>query len=355
MSIKSPSSLSYIFIMVSMMCFSQGELHIDSQASLYLTNNSSLTLNNAKLINNGALTDSNGTIFFTGNAATSNATLGGSGTTQINHLTINKSSNDVQLNTNITLAGNLTLSSGGLDLANGNVVLNTTGQVQNESATNYIYGTGGRLIAQKNLNAPTNENPGNLGASISSSENLGLTTITRSHNEETIGSSSSILRNFTISPTNNTNLDATLTFAYLEDELNNNTESDLFIWQSFDSGTTWTSTNGSINTTSNTAVLSAINAFGKYTLFTDETAGVKTPKDVNTFVLFNNNGNITAQSSLKIKGIALYDATGKLILNKAQINATQAEINLQLDIQLLLVTIEFENGQRITKKIIFKP
>ncbi len=96
---------------------------------------------------------------------------------------------------------------------------------------------------------------------------MGSTTITRNHaaaSGNNLGTS--ILRQYIITPTTNTGLNATLEFNYLDNELNDLTEANLQLVKSEDSGTTWTEEGGTISTANNTVTLSGINNFSTWTL-----------------------------------------------------------------------------------------
>ncbi|MBL7977245.1 MAG: hypothetical protein JNN12_02810 [Bacteroidetes Order II. Incertae sedis bacterium] len=91
---------------------------------------------------------------FKGNGTNAQNGINGTGTTAFRNLTIDKTANGVQLSQNISVSGNLTLITGGLDLAAGNVDFGTTGSLQSETETNRISGTGGYLRRVATLNAP---------------------------------------------------------------------------------------------------------------------------------------------------------------------------------------------------------
>jgi Secretion system C-terminal sorting domain len=243
----------------------QTELYINNATHIVLTDGT-LTLNNTKLTNNGTVSATNSTVILSGNG--NNSTIGGSGITSFNNLTIDKTSNNAQLNQTIDVSGNLSLTSGSLELVAGSINFGTTGSLQNETAANRVYGTGGELIANATLNAPNSTNLANLGAEITSTENLGNTIIKRGHTSASGTGGSSLLRYYDITPTNNTALNATLKFSYFDTELNGNTEAGLQFWRSTDAGTTWmpNTTVPISNTLANWTEISGISAFSRWTL-----------------------------------------------------------------------------------------
>ena len=76
--------------------------------------------------------------------------------------------------------GNLIFQQGFFDL--GFYDLYLSGLLVDESENSRITGSlGGELVVEAVLNAPSGQNPGNVGIEISSSADLGLTTIRRGH------------------------------------------------------------------------------------------------------------------------------------------------------------------------------
>ena len=192
----------------------------------------------------------------------------------------------------INVSENLSFQSGLLDLNNNNIDLGTTGAIMGESETARIIGANGGYIQIINtLNAPSSANPGNLGAVFTSTQNLGSTTIRRGHQSQTIAAAggSSILRNYDISPSNNSGLNTTLRFSYFDAELNSLDETNLVFWRSADN-IAWTEQGyTSRNTVTNYVEKTSIDAFSKWTL-----SGVSAPLPVE-FILFNarcDNGNV---------------------------------------------------------------
>ncbi|MCP4125088.1 MAG: T9SS type A sorting domain-containing protein, partial [Bacteroidetes bacterium] len=186
---------------------------------------------------------------------------------------VNKSGNPVQLNTDIQVNNKLYMNGGHLDLNGNDLTLGTAGgYISNEWSFSYIYGSaGGEIIKVVDLNAPSNKNPGNMGAIISSAANLGSTTIARGHVVQTSGSGMSIERYYDITPTINTGLSATLRFNYFDHELNGITESELELWRQ--SGGTWTNEGySSRDATNNYVQLTGIDVFSRWTLTNDANA-----------------------------------------------------------------------------------
>ncbi len=183
-----------------------------------------------------------------------NAQVTGSNFPSVNNLRIDN-------NNNVTLSAASTVN-GTLHLENGNFDLN--GQTL---TFNNITGLNGTITQTADLNAPTNVNVGNLGAIISSTQNLGTTVVKRGFIPQTGGGHSGTKRWYDITPTNNTNLNATLVIQYNEgDELNGIAEANLRMFKSTNQGANWSYIGGTVNTSSNTVTTSGISSFSRWTL-----------------------------------------------------------------------------------------
>ncbi len=278
-----------LFIIASMLTGSAGaQVTITSGAQFYLNGNAQLTLLNTDLVNNGIFNTGNGTVSFTGN---SNSILGGSQPVQFYQLEINKASGySLSLLKSIAVTQQINFTSGFIDLNGNNIDLGTTGMLNGEQETSRIIGAnGGKVLLSAVLNAPSAVNPGNMGAIITSSQNLGNVVIGMGHQSQVNGNGmgNSILRYYDITPTNNSNLDATLRFQYFDNELNGLSESSLVLWSSTDN-TYWTNQGLSTNNTiANYVEKTGIPSFARFTL-----SSVNNALPVR-FILFNAscNGN----------------------------------------------------------------
>lgn len=222
------------FILLTYSLFIQGFSQtnfIITGGNLKVTQNVTIILKDCQLQNDGSFNASNGTVEITGTASNIQSQIGGSGTYTFNNLKINKSANNAQLGNNITVNNELEMVDGNLDLATNNLTLGTNnGFIIGENESNRIMSTAsGQVIKTIDLNAPNAANPGNIGIEITSSANLGTTEIRRGHNHQTIPSGTSIFRHFTIIPTNNSGLAASLTFKYFDTELNGIAENALVL------------------------------------------------------------------------------------------------------------------------------
>ena len=244
------------------------QLIVQSGATLYLSGNALVVLQDVNLVNDGAITvAANGRFSFTGSA---NNSISGSQQPAFNELEIAKTgTNKLLLQRAINVNGKIVFTSGLIDLNNNNINLGNTAFLENENENSRVIGiNGGQLVFSTTLNAPASANPGNLGAILTSSQNLGAVTISRGHKSQIngFGNGNSILRYYDISPTNNTGLNATFRFKYLDAELNGLAENSLVFWKSANN-TTWTQQGfNSRDITANYVELSGINDFSRWTL-----------------------------------------------------------------------------------------
>jgi len=226
-----------------------------------------VVLNEIGFIHNGSSILFDNKFRFTGN---NDVSIEGSTLPLFSTLEVNKTgSAKVILQRSIGVNQNLSFLSGLLELNNFSIDLNTTGTLNGEGENSRTIGANGGYIQIVNtLNAPNNTNPGNLGAVITSSQNLGSVTIKRGHRSQTNGSGggNSILRYFDIEPANNSGLNATLRFSYLDAEMNSLDENSIVLWKSPDTQTWFESGSDARNTTDNWVQKNGINDFSRWTL-----------------------------------------------------------------------------------------
>ena len=190
-------------------------------------------------------------------AGGTDATLSGSPT--VNNMVLGSSSS-MTLSSGLTVNGNLILESD--QALNGQTVTLGSSAYVIEDAGRFT-GSTGSLTTTRDLNNITSENVAGLGAEITTSANMGSTILTRNH--AAASNPVSILREYLITPTTNTGLNATLIFHYDDDELNGQTEADLKLYKS-SNGTNWSrQTSSSVNTADNTITLTGIDGFSYWT------------------------------------------------------------------------------------------
>jgi len=175
-------------------------------------------------------------------------------------------SNGIVLDRNLSVNSSVDIINGDLDL-NGNVVTLGSNASLSETAGNTVTGSIGKITITKDLNAPAGDNVGGLGAMLTTSINLGSTTVERSHAVATGAGNEGVFRQFKISPAINSGLDATLRFHYDESELNGIPEDNLVLYKSPDGANdNWFFEGGTVNTTDNFVEKNGLSDFSFWTL-----------------------------------------------------------------------------------------
>lgn len=253
---------------------SNSQLYISTGSTLKISGNLHLTLENTDLVNNGTISNpSTGRFIFNG---TDNNRISGTAITTFAELEIAKTSGGLlTLQTDINVTGKIIFTSNLIELNNHNIDLGTAGFLENENENSRITGiNGGEILFATTLNAPSAVNPGNLGAVITSSQNLGNTIIHRGHKKQTNagGGGSSIYRYFDISPTNNSGLNATLHIHYFDAEKNSLNENFFEVFKSTNN-THWSNLgHSSRDVVANYVEQTGLNDFSRWTLSNVNTA-----------------------------------------------------------------------------------
>ncbi|MFC0878752.1 LamG-like jellyroll fold domain-containing protein, partial [Saccharicrinis sp. FJH2] len=245
-----------------------------------------------------------------------NAVVSGSPT--VNNLVLGSASSATLLS-GLEVTNSLILESN-LDLNGQTIILGNSGILIEDAGL--LYGTSGTITTTRSL-SNINENIGGLGAEISTSSNLGSTVITRGHAQQT-GGIAGISRYYEITPTNNSGLNASLVFHYDDSELNSITEANLHLLRSTDGGKSWSDNKGTVNISSNTLTLSAIDAFSTWTAgLTSPTVTTSTATSVSYFSSLLG-GNVTNNGGATVyeRGI-VYNTSGSPTTsdNKVQIGS----------------------------------
>lgn len=214
-------------ILLPCLLHAQG-LRIGRGASVVVQGNASIVFNDAALINDGQFSVGSGTVSFTGGEIKSNAFIGGVSRTAFNNVLLNR---HLQLESDISITGMLTMSAGNLELNNRRLDLGSSGLIMGEHINSRITGArGGVVTAIAVLNAPQSVNPGNIGVELSSAANLGITVITRGHLQQiTASGQQGIQRYYDVEPSAGAG-NIALRFHYLESELDGAAESELVLW-----------------------------------------------------------------------------------------------------------------------------
>lgn len=258
-----------MLLLLTLPAFARAQFTVQNGATVNTTGNAFITLQDIDLIIDGSIAQNpgDGIWVFTGSGDNS---ISGANTPFFDRLQIAKTgSASIILLQNINITGGVLFNSGLIDLNNKNILLQPTATLNNENESGRITGSnGGYVEISANLNAPAAVNPGNLGAIITSSQNLGPTVIRRGHFSQTnaFGGGSSILRYYDILPTNDAALNATLRINYLNSELNGLDPTSLVLWKSADQ-LKWSSMGYTTRDASaNYVELTGINDFSRWTL-----------------------------------------------------------------------------------------
>jgi hypothetical protein len=258
-------------IVLQALCLgAKAQLAVQSGATLSTTGGAVITLQNTDLICNGTISQAVGSGSFVFNG-TANNTISGSGAS-IDQLLLSKTGGaKLLLGQGLGIGSSISFTSGLLDLNGNTLTLQPTALLVGENEASHIVGSAGGSVQIVNLpsNAPVALNAGNIGAAITSSQNLGLLHVSRSHvpaiNPGNL-TSTGIQRTFTITPDNDANLNATLRFYYFDNELNGKDENTLALWKS-DDGINWSLVGAdSRNTTLNYVEKSGIASLSSWTL-----------------------------------------------------------------------------------------
>lgn len=219
-------------------------LQVTSSQGLQLTANGSLQLVfvGGNFINNGSFNAGSSTVMFTGSKLTGNSLIGGSSAIAFHRLIIDQPANAVQLANDIMVTKEIVMTNGNLALDNYTLDLGNTGKITGERNNSYITGfNNGKIKVTADLKAPHSENPGNIGFEISSMANLGYTVITRSCSIQAAGyNDEGIDRVFSISSQNNSGLQASIKFYYLDPEVGARTKNALSLFARREGESLWT-------------------------------------------------------------------------------------------------------------------
>lgn len=250
----------------------QAQLYVSPTANLHLSGDAQITLQNTDLITDGTISaPATGRFIFNGSA---NNNISGTTAPTFAELEIAKTgTGQLDLQTDINVTDKMVFTTNLVELNNHNINLGSTGFLENENENSRITGTGGGTVfCNATLNAPTAANPANLGAVITTTQNLGNTVITRGHQSQTNGGGggSSTHRYFDILPTNNSTLNATLRINYFDAEKNMLDENNFEIYKSTDH-VNWTNIGQSLrNSSTNFVEQQTINSFARFTLSTSD-------------------------------------------------------------------------------------
>ncbi len=242
---KFQKSISSFLLVMGLYWVQAQEIHISSGIYVTVEGPTQLVMNGMGLNNNGNFKALGGSLVFTGGLTEGAAFISGSSFPVFYHLSIDRTSGDLQLNTRIFVNGNLELVNGNLELNNYSIDLGSTGKLSGESRRARITGQhGGYIKATAFLQSPKDANPGNLGLQLNSEANLGSTTITRGHLQQLNRDGElSIERYYEINPAFPVSSNMKVRAYFLDVESANHDPQELVLWCSNDAGRNWTSVN----------------------------------------------------------------------------------------------------------------
>lgn len=189
------------------------------------------------------------------------------GNPSLNNLLIARMPSEPQLNSGITVNGNLIVHRQ-VNLNAQTVQLGPTARLlEGLYYSGRFEGALGSIMTTRTFNsAINNEDFGGIGVTITTSAALGATTITRSHQAIPSVNEGSIHRVIRVEPSNNTELDATFVFHFNDSETGDLSQGSLKLFKSLD-GISWTRQDGTVmDTDANTATLTGVNSFSYWTL-----------------------------------------------------------------------------------------
>ena len=215
-----------------------------------------------------------------------------SGSQIFNNFTVNHTSaGSITLGSNVTVNGSLTVTSGLFYTSSDTIFLGSSATLS-ETAGNRVIGN---ITATRALSQNTNDSFGGIGVSINAAGAApGSTVVTRvTGTAQTGNSHNSIKRYFDITPSTNSNLNATLVFKYNDTtaELNGIAETNLKLFKSTNGGSSWILGAGTVDTVANTITLNGITDFSRWTAGDN---GLPLPVELNAF-----------SASTSVKGVEL--------------------------------------------------
>lgn len=211
----------------------------------------------------GSLVSANRTILLvTPTTAEETSVAGGfTGPNALFHLQINNSGG-VVLDGDIEVQGTLTVNT--VLRTDTSAVVLLAGATLVEPPGNTVLGL---VTATRNVFQNVTESFGSIGWELTAAGAApGMTTVLRETGVASVyGGGQSILRRLTVTPTNNSNLDATVVMRYDTGELNTNVPHLLRLWRSSDAGTSWQLAGGIVDTAARTVSVSGLQAMSLWT------------------------------------------------------------------------------------------
>ncbi|NRB53417.1 MAG: T9SS type A sorting domain-containing protein [Saprospiraceae bacterium] len=326
--------LIYLALLLSSIQGSQAQakLQIQAGAEIVIKGKAFIQLQDTDWINEGGfISPDQSTVSMTTTQANQRPQIGGAASSNFYHLVLAAAQSAVQLENDIEVLGDLSFQAGNLFIGNTTVDLGQSGQLVNERAESRIVSDDHGIVRRViDLKQPKHVNPGNLGLSIQSKQNLGRTHVIRGHEVFELASGKSVRRYFDVIPENNVALNATVRYHYFDPELDGQNESHLRIWEQNGTEAAWKLLGAQDHDVQNNWVeQSGVQCFHRQTLVTEGTAK-PTPTDqslpkreairsqVNSLNVFPNpsSGNIQVNYELQSLGnvtLTITNAKGGLV------------------------------------------
>ena len=272
---------------------SGGEMWIAGQATKDMDVNGDFYINGGALdIMGYASTSYSGTLNLKGNFYhTGDQTYSSIGHTGRINFTVNKSSGNVILNSNLTIGSSatLTMTSGNLVTNSNTLTLDASSSISGEGNGHYVVGN---LATSQTVASSASSSFGNIGFSIAAgSGDLGVVNVTRVSGTAPAGLGSKINRSWEIIAANSVARD--LTFSWNSDDDGSIDRTQTIVYLSSNSGSSWTSVSGSYNLTTDPRSISALSMTlsPSSSLFTVGDASSPLPVELTSFT-GSVNGNV---------------------------------------------------------------
>jgi hypothetical protein len=154
---------------------------------------------------------------------------------------INRPNEEIILQSDVDVEGDITFSNGDLFLNNQTVSFITeTGALKGEQDNRFAFSPiGGQMIAGKLLTFPEKENVGQLGAIFTAGGDLSYTEVRRGHGLYLTPGGHTIARWYSINSAAGQHVPTVIRFTYFEHELSGLNETNLQVWNSQDYGLSW--------------------------------------------------------------------------------------------------------------------
>lgn len=351
----------------------QAKLQIQAGAEIVMKGKAFIQLQDADWINEGGfISPGHATVSLAITEANRQPRIGGAASSNFYHLVLAVAQSAVQLENDIEVLGDLNFIDGNFLIGNNTVDLGDSGQLTNERAESRIvsgsHGTVRRVI---DLMQPKDVNPGNLGLSIQSKQNLGRTHVIRGHEIFELTSGKSVRRYFDVIPEINRALNATVRYHYFDTELAEQEEAKLRIWEQEGSENNWKLLGAQDQDTQNNWVeQSGIQRFHRQTLVTEINDSkpsivnaIPKPDQSNASVsdlsIFPNPSSGNIQVSYQLENLStvllsVTDAKGRLVKRIPVMHRPAGEFTEHLDLTqlspgLYILRLETETGSESRK------